>query len=143
MGYNNDVSIRPIHFDNVDRIIDEKGSTFIALRLTQWCKEGQEPDKTKAKYELRKWRVGAEGERADKGVSFLTEEGLHEVPKAFIQEGFGHTKELLVELKKRDDFVESVNHLFDKEDESSGEYFDIRNILLSETVKEEDIEDDE
>ena len=103
------------------------------MRKVQWVQEGNEPDPSKAKLELRKWRISPEGEeRADKGFSFLTEEGPHELAKVLVNNGYGHTKDILLGLKSRDDFKESVEHLYDKEDISSdGEYFDMRSVLLT------------
>lgn len=144
MAFNPDKIIKPILFDNLDAIFDERGSAFLSLRRVQWCEEGVAPDREKSKLELRKWRVTAEGERADKGVAFLTEEGPHELAKVLIQNGYGHTKDLLLELKKREDFKESVEHMFDKETESSdGEYFDMRTIMLSEEDNLDESEEDE
>ena len=132
-----DFNMHPVKFGELDAIVDEKGSQFIALRRIQWVKEGEEPDETKAKYELRKWMVDAEGkEKANKGVSFLTEEGPHELAKVLVHEGFGHTKDILKELRVRDDFKESVSHINEEEDVGEGEYFDMRQLL--ENVDEED-----
>lgn len=138
--------IRPVMFDNLNEVFDEQGSTFIALRRVQWCKDGKEPEREKAKLELRKWRITPEGdERPDKGFSFLTEEGPHELVKVLIHNGYGRTKDILTELSSRDDFVESVQNLGTKEAvSSSGEYFDIRKELvdkvraISEGVDDED-----
>lgn len=126
---------KPIYFGGLDGIFDEKGSTFLALRKTQWCEPDEEPDEEKAKLELRKFRITPEGERADKGFSFLTEDGPHELAKVMVHEGFGDTKVLLKELKKRDNFKESVEHLFDDTDNvgSDGEYFDMRSVLLDDS----------
>lgn len=136
--FNSDVKIKPVFFDNLDAVFDEKGSMFLSMRKTQWCKDDEEPDREKAKLELRKWRVTSEGERADKGIAFLTDEGPGELAKVLIHEGYGDTKELLLELKTREDFKESVEHLFDDQEESSdGEYFDMRTALLTEEPSEE------
>lgn len=144
-GYSGE--IKPVTFDGLDAIFDEKGSTFISMRRVQWCKEGEEPNREKSKLELRKWRIQNDGtERADKGFSFLTEEGPHELAKVLVDNGYGHTKDILMGLKKRTDFEESVNHLFDKDVESGdGEYFDMRTALLAEddSVDENIEEDDE
>lgn len=137
MAFSNE-SIKPIFFDNLDAVFDEKGSTFITMRLTQWCKESEEPNREKAKLELRKYRVTPEGERADKGFSFLTDEGPHELAKVLVHEGYGHTKDILKELKTREDFKESVTHLFDEDESSDGEYFDMRDILLSDNDEEDE-----
>ena len=144
MGFDPDKKIRPVLFDNMNEIFDEKGSTFIAMRKVQWCDETKTPEKEKAKLELRKWRITPEGEeRADKGFSFLTEEGPHELAKVLVHNGYGKTKVILKELKDRKDFEESVNHLFDKEDTSKdGEYFDIRTALLNNAISEGEDEDE-
>jgi len=133
MAFDPTRKIKPVLFDDLDAIFDERGSAFLSLRRVQWCEEGVEPDREKSKLEIRKWRITAEGERADKGVAFLTEEGPHELAKTLVHHGYGDTKDLLLELKKRNNFKESVEHLFDKEEESSdGEYFDMRTIMLTE-----------
>lgn len=130
---------KPIYF--TDDIFDEKGSSFLAMRLTQWCEQGEEPDKEKAKLELRKFRMTSDGERVDKGFSFLTEDGPNELAHLLVCNGYGDTKELLLELRKRDnieealkglvdDTVESVKNLFDNND---GEYFDMRSVLLDDS----------
>lgn len=132
---------KAVMFGGINNIFDEKGSTFLAIRKVQWVKEGAEPDESKAKLEIRKWTVQDGKEVALKGCAFLTEEGPHNLVKAMIQEGYGNTKEVLTELKHRDDFKEAVEHLNDEEDFGEGEFFDMRDILLSNS--DEDEEEDE
>ena len=144
--FNSDKVIKPVMFDNMNEIVDERGSTFIAMRKVQWCEEGKTPEREKAKLEIRKWRITSEGEeRADKGFSFLTEEGPHELARALVHNGFGKTKVVLKELKTRDDFEDAVKHLYDKEESSNkdGEYFDIRTALLNNNLSDEGEDDDE
>ena len=118
-----------VKFGELDSTIDEKGSIFIALRKVQWVKNGEDPDETKAKLDLRKYRVDENGDEiAGKGISFLTDDGPNELTKVLIHEGYGNTKEILKELKNRDDFVDSVEHI-NEEDTGSGEYFDMRQLL--------------
>ena len=141
MAFSTDKVIKPILFDNLNEVFDEKGSMFLAMRRVQWCEEGAEPSREKAKLELRKWRITPEGdERADKGFSFLTEDGPNELAKVLVHNGYGKTKDILKELKERSDFEESVNTLFDSDDNESddGEYFDIRTALLDNGIDEED-----
>ena len=138
MAFDNTVSFnaRPHKFD-LDVTVDEKGSTFIALRKIQWVKEGEEPDESRAKIELRKWRVQPDGsERADKGFSFLTPEGPHELARVLVHEGYGDTKDILKELRSRNDFKESVEHINDEEPVGEGEYFDMRSLM--EDIAEEE-----
>lgn len=118
-----------VKFGELDSTIDEKGSIFIALRKVQWVKNGEDPDETKAKLDLRKYRVDENGDEiAGKGISFLTDDGPNELAKVLVHEGYGNTKEILKELKNRDDFVDSVEHI-NEEDTGSGEYFDMRQLL--------------
>jgi hypothetical protein len=132
---------RERHIFGPDVTFDEAGSKFLALRKVQWAKKGDEPDESKAKLELRKWIVDKEGEEiASKGFSFLTEEGPHELTKVLVREGFGKTKDLLIELRQRDDFVEAAKTINENEDSTEGEYFDIRS-LISNDNETDSIED--
>lgn len=118
-------------FEGIDDIFDERGSEFIALRRVAWYTLGkEEPTIDKAKLEIRKWRANENGEdMPQKGVTFLTENGPHDLTKLLVQKGYGDTKELLKELKVRDDFKESVEHMYD-DNSDSDEYFDARSDLL-------------
>lgn len=135
-----DFDAKPVMFDGLDAIFDEKGSMFLSMRKVQWVKAGNEPDPSKAKLELRKWIVGPDGvEKPHKGITFLTEEGPHELTKTLVRHGYGRTKDILLELKGREDFKESVDTLFDKDaTDSSGEYFDMRSALLASNDEEEE-----
>lgn len=138
MAFDPNVSIHPVKFGDLDMTFDEKGSTFLAMRMIQWVKDNEEPDESKAHLELRKWRVTNEGEeRADKGFSFLTENGPHELVKGLIHEGYGKTKDILEEVSHREDFKEAIEHFGEDEDSSDGEYFDMRELLKS--IDEEDM----
>lgn len=142
MAFNADFNKEMVTFDGIDIIFDEKGSRFLSLRKVQWVNKGEEPNEEKAKYEMRKYTVGKEGEEiCGKGVSFLTEEGPHNLAKELVANGFGHTSDVLKELIKRDDFKETVEHLGDDENASvsDGEYFDMRSLLLG-AIEEEDEE---
>lgn len=135
---------KPVMFGNINNIFDEKDSSFLAIRKVQWVKDGAEPDETKAKLEIRRWTVQDGKEVALKGCAFLTDEGPHNLTKALIQEGYGHTKEVLGELKHREDFKDAVEHLNDDESFGEGEYFDMRSILLTaaEESDEEELDDE-
>jgi hypothetical protein len=119
------------HVDkSCDRVFDEKGSTFLAMRRVAWgVSQDEEPEDGKAKLELRRWHIRDNGEMPDKGFTFLTEDGPHELVKALTEEGYGNTKEILNIIKDRDDFEDSVKTLFD-DDNPTGDYFDPRSILL-------------
>lgn len=130
MAFDN-TPVSPIKFGDLDVTFDEKGSTFLALRKIQWCKEGETPDETLSRLELRKWRVQSDGsERPDRGFAFLTPEGPHELARILVSEGFGNTKDILNELRVREDFKDAVEHINDDNDSiGDGEYFDMRTLL--------------
>ena len=138
-----DINIRPVLFDNLDTVVDERNASFIAIRRVQWCKGDEEPNRDKSKLEIRRWMIDSNGEeKAGKGLSFLTDEGPHELAKALVHHGYGHTKDVLLELKSREDFKDSVEHLFDNDTESSdGEFFDMRTAMLAEDPRGEEEDD--
>lgn len=120
-------------YGDLDMIFDEKGSTFLAMRKVSWFNKdkGGEPSEEKAKLDMRKWTANDNGNDVPlKGFSFLTEEGPHSLAEALVDNGYGKTTKLLTSLKKREDFEESVKHMYDEEDESGTEYFDARADLL-------------
>lgn len=97
--------------DEFDHTIDESGNQFIALRKIRWG------DRDKVSLDIRKYWMQAEGEVLGKGVSFLTEEGPHELVNVMTREGYGNTKEILKSLKDRDDFQKSLNVVLGRESE--------------------------
>lgn len=118
-------------FQDYNIPFDEKGNTVGTVRKVQWVKEGNEPDESKAKVEIRKMYINDEGERAGKGLSFSTPEGPSELVEGMINAGFGRTKEILKAVRKRDDFLESAKTINEDDDgNSDGEMFDMRDLLL-------------
>lgn len=109
---------------------DEKGSTCGTVRKVQWVREGSEPDEEKAKVEIRKIYMNGSDERVGKGYSFSTPEGPNELIIGMIRAGFGDTKEILKECRKREDFLNAANTINDEDDNTSdGEVFDMRDLL--------------
>ena len=132
--FNKDVIIKPFIFlDEANEVIEEKGNQFTAIRKVQWLKEDEEPDKTKGKLEIRRWIVEKDGtEKANKGVVFMTDEGPHQLAHILVNNNYGKTKELMRSIVKRDDFKDSINNLYDDDkNDSDGDYFDMRDMLLS------------
>ncbi len=141
-----DRPIQPFVFlDKTNEIIEEKGNQFTALRTIQWIKEGDTPDPTKAKLELRRWIIDKDGtERANKGVVFMTEEGPHQLVEIMTENNYGRTKEIMKALVKRADFKDSVINLNKEDvDDSDGEYFDMRDMLLSYSEEDNKETDDD
>lgn len=140
MSFDKSVAIKPIIFGVTDNTFDEKGSSFLALRKVQWLKDGEEPDESKGKFELRKWMVDKDGkEIPNKGFSFLTDNGPSELAHLLVREGYGDTKTILTELVKRQDFKDSVNN-FNKSDntEEFDDYFDMRELLKDIEIEDGD-----
>jgi hypothetical protein len=129
-------------FRDYDMPFDERGSQCGVIRKVQWVKPGSEPDESKGKLEIRKIYLSSDGsERLAKGYTFSTEEGPHELVQNLSKIGYGHTKDMLKILSKRDDFKESIENI-DKDDNSDdGEVYDMRDLLLS-IENNEDIEDE-
>lgn len=100
--------------DDVDHIIDEKGNSFIALRKMYWG----DNDPSSAKLELRKYYNNASGEETpSKGVTFITDDGPHNLTHTLVDMGYGNTEKLLKSLSERENFRQSLNNVLDKDDE--------------------------
>ena len=113
----------------IDRVIEEKGSTFMALRQIAWNvsdDEDVEPDKIKL--DLRKYRMDDAGnEVMQKGVSFMTEEGPNELVHVMLEENFGDTEKCIKILKNRSNFKDAVKAAYG--DKVSDDTFDLRDII--------------
>lgn len=114
--------------EGFDHVFDEKGNTFLALRKIQWGGKGD------FKLDLRKWYINSNGEETvGKGVSFLTEEGPHELTKVLVDNGFGHTGEILQGIYHREDFEQCLENLrngVDVMDDNDDNYYDPKEFLL-------------
>lgn len=131
-------------FKDFEIPFDEKGTTCGTVRLVQWVKEGNEPDQSKAKIELRKIYTSGAEEKPGKGYTFSTPEGPGELAIGLIKAGFGDTKEILKAARERDDFLEAAKTINDDPDAGSdGEMFDMRDLLLSESETDDYYEDEE
>jgi hypothetical protein len=123
-------------YGTIDEIIEEKGSMYTAIRKTAWYSGDEKPDESKAKLEIRKWKV-ADGESdkdiPQKGVSFMTDDGPNNLAISLLGLGYGKTKDALLKLKERKDFKNAVEHMYDEDEDMSGEeFFDARDALLLE-----------
>lgn len=128
-------------FKDYDVPFDEKGATVGTIRKVQWVKDGQEPDESKAKLEIRKMYIQGDGEKTGKGYTFSTLEGPGELAIGLIKLGFGDTKEILREVRQRPDFLEAAKTINDdNEGSDTGEIFDMRDLLM--TNDEEYIEEE-
>ena len=112
--------------NGIDEIVDEQGNTIIKLSEISWNGRPH-------KLELRKWRITENGERADKGFSFLTKEGPDELAHALVKHGYGDTRTLVELLKERDPEMENELNEVQLPEESfvdeKEEYFDPKKLL--------------
>ena len=115
---------------DLDEVIDERGNTVVMLRRVAWG------DRDFGRPEVRKWHLSEGKERADKGVTFLTDDGPANLAKMLIRKGFGDTKEYLEVLQEREDFENSLIDVIGikkykaaKEKESNEVFYDPREVL--------------
>lgn len=99
--------------DGFDYVVDEKANASINVRMLTW---GDKPIED-AKLDIRKWHITEEGEIPGKGFSFLTEEGPHTLVETMAGLGFGHTKNILDNIKDREDFRPALNSVLGEGDE--------------------------
>ena len=137
-----DNSMRYHIFKDYNIPFDEKGTTYGTVRKVQWVKEGNEPDEDKAKIEIRKVYTSGAEEKVGKGYTFSTTEGTGELVSGLIEAGFGETKNILKSVRKREDFADAVANINnDEDDNSDGDMFDMRDLLLAGIDNEEDEDD--
>ena len=134
-------------FEDYDIPFDEKGTTCGTVRLVQWVKGDAQPDKEKAKIDIRKIYTSGAEEKTGKGYTFSTPEGPSELVHGLISKGFGNTKEILKLVRQRDDFLEAANTINEDNDGSNdGEMFDMRDLLLgvdsSDNYEEDDLDEE-
>lgn len=109
--------------DDFDKIFDEKGNTFLALRKVKWGNNAP-------KLELRKWYSNDTGETPGKGFTFLTEEGPNELVKVMVEAGYGIKEEILPLLEARPDTPEEEREYGEEEEIDDGTiYYDPREAL--------------
>lgn len=100
--------------------IDERGNTFIALRKIRWG------DSDKFKLDLRKYISTEEGERMNKGVSFLTDDGPNELAKVLLENNYGKANEIAdVICNKRKDIFDKLSRKVNNNYPSNNEDEDI------------------
>lgn len=96
-----------INPDGINELIDERANSTIMLREVAW--NGRQ-----SHLELRKWIIDENGDKPMKGVSFLTEDGPHNLVETMAKLGFGKTENILKNIKDREDFDEELVKLLGK-----------------------------
>lgn len=109
----------------LNKIVEERGNQFIRFARIAWGTG----DNKKEKYDIRKYVTGKDGnEQMLKGLSFLTDNGPHELTHILLRENFGNTTEILNIIKDRKDFPEAVQAVYG--DKVKNENFvDLRDII--------------
>ena len=96
--------------DGVNKIIEEKGNYFSALRMVRW------KDTAEFKLDLRKYKSDENGEVALKGYSFMTDEGPSELISVLLEEGYGDTTRIANTIyEKRPDVCNRIVALMNGE----------------------------
>lgn len=80
--------------ESSQRIIDERGNTYLMMAKYKWFGKGD------FKLGIRTFYSTSDGERLGKGITFLTEEGPHELAKVLLEDGYGHPQEIAETLRK-------------------------------------------
>ena len=118
----------------LDRVVEEKGSAFLALRKIAWGvgEDEEVEDEKDIKLDLRKYYSSGSGEKMNKGVSFMTEEGPSELVHILLEEGYGDTARCLEIIKDRANFKEAVTFVYDgPEGTDSEDVLDPRELFLN------------
>lgn len=107
--------------EGIECIFDEKGNTVLKMATVSW-------NDRPAKLELRKWIINGDGEvRANKGFSFLTEDGPNELAHCLLREGFGDNKTIKEIMGSRD--VNIDVEIPEEEDDTESVYYDPKELL--------------
>jgi len=93
----------------LNEIVEEKGNTFKALRRISFNERPEQLD-------IRGWYMNGDGkEIMGKGVQ-LSDEGANNLTVFMVREKYGDTKEIITELKKREDFFPSLTSALSNEE---------------------------
>ena len=103
---------------------------MVWLRLIEvaWAGEDEDVPPEAIKYDIRKYTTDSAGnERMLKGVSFFSEEGPNQLANILVEEGFGNTRTILQNIRKRPDFADALKPQNESDSEDDG--FDLRDIM--------------
>lgn len=96
--------------DGLNEVLEESNNKFKALRRISFGE--REP-----KIDIRTWYVDGDGqEKMAKGGIQLSDEGANNLTVFMVRENYGDTKEILTELKKRDNFIPSLTSVLSNEE---------------------------
>ena len=108
--------------DGIDEVFDERGNSLLKLSETIW-------NDRPAKLELRKWVMGTDGSLTpNKGFSFLTEQGPHDLTHVLLEKGYGDNNTIKEIMEKRGVNLDIETEEKESKDES-GEFFNPSELL--------------
>lgn len=115
----------------INRVVEEKGNQFIRFSQIAWAGEDEEVEPEKIKYDIRRYFTDSDNvEKMGKGLTFLSNEGPHELTHILIEEGFGKTEKILASIKDRSDYPDAVRACYGSAaDNADSETFDLRDII--------------
>lgn len=133
-GNNNSGKDLTFHLvDDKSFVFQESGNQTKVFRYGYWSESDSEVEKTPM-WECRTVFIGKDGsEKVGKGCAF-SQEGADELARIMVEQGLGHTADLLAAMKDRKDFKHSLKKVLGNEaDEDIGEvdteYYDANSIL--------------
>lgn len=114
-------------YDVKDRMtIESKGNFVTCLGNVSW-------NGGPHKLELRRWIIKGDEVVPQRGVTFSTEEGPHNLTEALVKMGYGNTAKLAVMLTEREDYASSTANVGEEEAEidTSNDMYSIGDLLNS------------
>lgn len=93
--------------ENHNNVLSETGNSFLALRKIRW------KETSDFKYDVRRYYIKDGKEIYGKGCS-LDNNACNSLALSLLKEGFGDTKEIINNIKDRDDFEQALVDSLDK-----------------------------
>lgn len=119
---------------NFDFVLEEKANIFTALRKVKWG------DSEEFRVDIRKYISTDHGETMKKGCTFMSDDGVHELTKVLLEQGYGRQDEIINAIcSSRPDIAMGIAKSFSKDGDSmefpdddgieSDEYYDMREVI--------------
>ena len=120
---------------NFDFVLEEKANVFVALRKVKWGESNE------FKVDIRKYISTDHGEQMKKGCTFMSEDGVDELAKVLLEQGYGRPDEIVNAIcNSRPDIATGIvknmsgqvdvdKVVSDTVDQVTQEYYDIREVI--------------
>lgn len=111
-----------INPDGIDEVFDERGNSILKISEMSW---NDRPHKI----ELRKWVIQSDGTMTpNKGFSFLTENGPHDLTHILLEKGYGDNQKIKEIMESRGiDLNIQIQNKEEKED--AQDFYDPEHLL--------------